>query len=1489
MAKVKSSNEQFKKIFEDEEKRKKLLLTQEEDDKLFSDVQKATSYESQIVVDENAGKEYLRQKKIDDIGVLGRVQAGFEDESALFNLYNYTVDSLEDSTYDLDVTFKDTDKARLLDEAGIRKDRQDMLIGRARNEYHLSELISIAEKEQAREDALNDSFAGGLLYRGVGAIADYIPMAFLPPLSVGAKAYMTATKARRFAIGAGLEGAIEATKSVVNDRERTVIENVLAPTLGGMFSMALTKPYAKELIDSIEDTKKIVKQSSGLTDNELDEIEKLKLDDTADNTQQVNEIVSNAVKRRDAELIEARQRKSPTDAMDIFVEPIQGIAPVIKDRDVLGEALGQLEYMNKVKSISADVYDKFRFDLSHYNQTNSSETSREFFNNFFSDPLLYKTHIDHIYGGDVQTSMLHTLSTVVDKNVGALRKEINEEFRNETSFIKFNPSINGLLETYNTAQRDILDSMLGDIQIKRRDNIFGMSDRTVAVDYATKELTRQFGFTKEVAEKYANKMVDSGEKIGTSFGSTMKQFGVEKFVNGEIKVNPLYIPNQYRYGVLDELANNNITSDTVGNFLSNSWLKNKNDKVKTLFATPEAKAKLDTAMYNWMKYSTSENKGIKQLLEDDMLTVEIKKQFKNDDAVLRFMNTRPQEGSVFTRHRKTFDRSHTEDGLDFSMFMEKNIDVLAQKYARSSSGMQGLAIAGKQLANRLDANGKPKFGNLSTREGISNLYEKMIKEINDGTRSPQEKHKERVRLHYTFKQLLGESTVVNPTGIGHRAVTILNNLTTGLLLPQGGLSQVAELSTLMSKFGAKNFLSNSATGLEALKLATTGAMKKDSFANAMYQTFNVGAELNRSPMSLRYDTAVNSVGNNIGKDNRSAVERVSEWAENASHKFAHSTLMVSGLIPNNTLLQSGFIGSTMDLMLRYNTLGKADKLTIDKILKQEMGLSQKSIDKVLDNMNRYAVWTDGDKLYKTDGSEIAGRVEWRDTLDEFIDEEPIGLKDTIKEAQEILFKQVPEFADKVKVQTLLDMDQVTPEAVQRLYPNTFENDYVVADVMNYVKEATNLIDSMAKKFPVESTEFVDKISKGVLGTNIANIINNTSKVQLSRDMLSSSLRDMNEVFNTFAHELIHSGTVIPYTKIKEYKTMVDSVLDDARSAIPNVKKEYGLKNGKELLAEAFSNPTFAEKLNELTPSAKTIEDFGKLEVNNSRYDDILDMSMKVMDIKLNEGSLLDMLVKATKMTDAEQVVKFSKEGYVAGKKVANPNIEKWDRDISILFRTAMDRVVNTYIQKSELKDTFAVTMGDGLLKDNPIGRLALNLKNYAVTSYTKQLGRTIANWDNRAGIALGAQLGAMTGVNVIKAVMNNYGDEEKMKEALDPKVLTAKVLMTTNIASYTPSIFNATEMLLTGDDKYSNSATAYGVSGFAGARQLNALADAISTPANIIEGNPYEAGRKVLPFIPEYPIVSGWKKGLDSDLKEMSKEVKDEAREESSLEDLLEE
>jgi Asp-tRNA(Asn)/Glu-tRNA(Gln) amidotransferase C subunit len=268
---------------------------------------------------------------------------------------------------------------------------------------------------------------------------------------------MTATKTRRFAIGAGFEGSLEAVKSVVNDRERTTLEQVIAPFIGGTFNVLLTKPYAEGVTEAIKSTEAIVKQTTGMTDAEIKKVEKLMIKDTDEAKIEASEIVKRAKLRKDSELSSIKDKTVSSEDMKVLdgntedtIKDIKArqdelysseIAPVIKDKDIIGDALSKLEYMKKMKSLTVDAYEKLRFDLGFGLQTSASQTSRDFFTDFFSDPMLYKVHIDRVYGGDIQESMSKNLGSVVDAELGGLRKEINEVLRNEDSFIKFNPRL----------------------------------------------------------------------------------------------------------------------------------------------------------------------------------------------------------------------------------------------------------------------------------------------------------------------------------------------------------------------------------------------------------------------------------------------------------------------------------------------------------------------------------------------------------------------------------------------------------------------------------------------------------------------------------------------------------------------------------------------------------------------------------------------------------------------------------------------------------------------------------------------------------------------------------------------------------------------------------------------------------------------------------------------------------------------------------------
>lgn len=110
------------------------------------------------------------------------------------------------------------------------------------------------------------------------------------------------------------------------------------------------------------------------------------------------------------------------------------------------------------------------------------------------------------------------------------------------------------------------------------------------------------------------------------------------------------------------------------------------------------------------------------------------------------------------------------------------------------------------------------------------------------------------------------------------------------------------------------------------------------------------------------------------------------------------------------------------------------------------------------------------------------------------------------------------------------------------------------------------------------------------------------------------------------------------------------------------------------------------------------------------------------------GLDMDMMKRITEQIQTHGKTEAKK--WSNGNKVTELNMENWtDLDAKHHLIVNTKRYVNTVIQRTALGDKLGITFGDKLFKNTFGGQVALELKDYLLTSYNKQFRRLLARQD----------------------------------------------------------------------------------------------------------------------------------------------------------------
>lgn len=207
---------------------------------------------------------------------------------------------------------------------------------------------------------------------------------------------------------------------------------------------------------------------------------------------------------------------------------------------------------------------------------------------------------------------------------------------------------------------------------------------------------------------------------------------------------------------------------------------------------------------------------------------------------------------------------------------------------------------------------------------------------------------------------------------------------------------------------------------------------------------------------------------------------------------------------------------------------------------------------------------------------------------------------------------------------------------------------------------------------------------------------------------------------------------------------------------------------------------------------------------------ILDIAKKGGKISKSDKKLLNELGFDEEYTRRifDQISKHGKlepRKWSNGHKVQSMGMDKWDdQEAQDFLINGLRRRAHTIVQRSNMGDKVGVAIGDSLMKNTIYGRFFLELKDYLITSYVKQLGRVIKRGDVHAVALIAAQSSALMLATAMQNYTNFAGNEEKLKKSFEPDNFARTVLGRMPAASYIPTIVDNSLRLTTGDTVFSS-------------------------------------------------------------------------------------
>ena len=187
------------------------------------------------------------------------------------------------------------------------------------------------------------------------------------------------------------------------------------------------------------------------------------------------------------------------------------------------------------------------------------------------------------------------------------------------------------------------------------------------------------------------------------------------------------------------------------------------------------------------------------------------------------------------------------------------------------------------------------------------------------------------------------------------------------------------------------------------------------------------------------------------------------------------------------------------------------------------------------------------------------------------------------------------------------------------------------------------------------------------------------------------------------------------------------------------------------------------------------------------------------------------------------------------------NLGKWDPMTKEVFLVGVQRRTDSLVQMQRLGDQVSwVSEADYMFKDTIFGKIALELKQFVMTAYVKQLGRALNRKDKYMVGLIASQMTVLTLSYIAKQGVNYAGNQEKLNENLEIDKIVAGTMGMMPQGSVLPMVLNFGSNMafgenLIGDNRHNGQMTS-ALSSLPIIDGANKVLQAISAPAKILMG-----------------------------------------------------
>ncbi len=187
------------------------------------------------------------------------------------------------------------------------------------------------------------------------------------------------------------------------------------------------------------------------------------------------------------------------------------------------------------------------------------------------------------------------------------------------------------------------------------------------------------------------------------------------------------------------------------------------------------------------------------------------------------------------------------------------------------------------------------------------------------------------------------------------------------------------------------------------------------------------------------------------------------------------------------------------------------------------------------------------------------------------------------------------------------------------------------------------------------------------------------------------------------------------------------------------------------------------------------------------------------------------------------------------------NFDSWEDDVKNVFLMGVKRRTDTLVQMQRLGDKPAwVSEQDYMFKDTFVGKVVMELKQFVITAYVKQLGRALNRKDQYMIGLIASQMTALTLAYIGKQSLNYSGNPEKLKRSLQTENIILGTMELMPQGSVLPMVLNFGSNLVFGEDVLGtsrhNSQATNMISSLAIVDGISKVMEAMSIPSEIVTG-----------------------------------------------------